>query len=127
MLRSLVAPGWGQFHNHAWLKGAVVAGAEVGLGLKLIDDKHSLDQLRDQVNHLPAGDEQDRRVADYNSRLNGYVTRQWLVAAVVSYALVDAYIDAHFRHFNLEFENDPALPQDLQGRGKMRASLRWNF
>ena len=69
----------------------------------------------------------NRRVADYNSRLNGYVTRQWLVAAVVSYALIDAYIDAHFRNFKLEFENDPALPQDLQGRGKMRASLRWSF
>jgi hypothetical protein len=28
LLRSIVAPGWGQFYNHKYIKGAVICGAE---------------------------------------------------------------------------------------------------
>ena len=127
MLRSPAAPGWGQFHNHAWVKGVGVASAEIGLGLKLLDDKRTLNRLEDQVNHVPSGELQDHLISDYNARLERYVSRQWLFAAVLTYAILDAYIDAHFRNFKIEFENDPALRKGEAPAARVRVSLRWGF
>ena len=32
-----------------------------------------------------------------------------VAATTLVYSLVDAYVDAHFRNFKIEFETDPAL------------------
>jgi hypothetical protein len=63
----------------------------------------------------------------YNSLLNGQVSRLWLLGGVVVYAMVDAYVDAHFRNFKIEFEQDPALPGGRPGSGRTRLYLRWAF
>jgi hypothetical protein len=55
------------------------------------------------------------------------VARQWLLGGVIVYALLDAYVDAHFRGFDVDFESDPALPGDAGGASRVRASLRWAF
>jgi hypothetical protein len=55
------------------------------------------------------------------------VARQWLLAGVIVYALLDAYVDAHFRGFDIEFETDPALPEDAPAAMGARAGLRWSF
>ena len=49
-------------------------------------------------------------VNEYNARLDQRLGRQWLLGAVLAYALIDAYVDANFRGFDIEFLNDPALP-----------------
>ena len=133
-----MVPGWGQLHNHAWFKAAGVAGGEGWLLHTILHDRVELDRWRDRVN--AAADAHDdvaytSAVNHYNQLLDGFVGSQWLLGGVIAYALVDAYVDAHFRHFEVEFRNDPALPpgvtpEDVHGDaggGTKRLSLRWHF
>jgi hypothetical protein len=139
MLRSLVVPGWGQLHNGAWLKAIGVAGTEGWLIRSILKDRGDLDQLRAEVNAQAAVGDEPAYIAAvnrYNSRLDGYVGGQWLLGGLLAYALVDAYVDAHFRRFEIEFRTDPALPRDASpedargapgGGSGGRLSLRWHF
>jgi hypothetical protein len=63
----------------------------------------------------------------YNTLVNAQVARLWLLGGVLAYAMVDAYVDAHFRNFKLEFEYDPALPGGKPASGRTRLFLRWAF
>lgn len=139
MLRSLLVPGWGQLHNHAWLKAGAVAGVEGWLIGTIADNQSKLGGLLAEVNRLRGGSDNaalDRAINEYNDRLNQSVSSQWLLGGVLAYALVDAYVDAHFRTFETDFRIDPALPRDgapdgtPSGGGKgtaARLSLRWHF
>lgn len=142
MLRSLLVPGWGQVYNHAWLKAAAVAGGEGWLIGAILHDQRVLSDLQDEVRAAQASVDEVRyadAVNRYNARLETFVGRQWLLGGVLAYALVDAYVDAHFRNFDLEFRHDPALPDDLPAdpgapkRGGAartagtRVALRWHF
>ncbi|MBI1799821.1 MAG: hypothetical protein HYR73_09075 [Candidatus Eisenbacteria bacterium] len=127
MMRSLVIPGWGQAHNRAWFKATVVAGTELWLASVLISDQRELDRLSAEITAAGTGDpaQVESLVNEYNDRLNHFVSRQWLLGGAVAYALLDAYVDAHFRNFDIEFRNDPALPGGLAPA--QRLDLRWNF
>lgn len=142
MLRSLLVPGWGQLHNRAWLKAAGVATAEVWLVSAILRDKRDLDALLAEVGAAQAAQDEVRYAEAanrYNARLDTYVGRQWMLGGVLAYALVDAYVDAHFRDFDIEFRNDPALPETPPGdaaaplpggaaRGvRTSLALRWHF
>jgi Family of unknown function (DUF5683) len=130
MMRSLVFPGWGQAYNGQWVKAALVAGTEGYLILRIIDDQRDLDDLEAAAEAArAAADEEaeDLAVSAYNDRLDAFVRRQWFLGAVIVYALVDAYVDAHFRNFDVDFENDPALPGGTPGGPGGRLSLRWRF
>jgi len=137
MLRSLLIPGWGQAYNHAWYKAGAVAAGEVWLGVTLVHDQQQLDVLQSQIDQARLVDDLQRETAlvnEYNSQLDQRIAHQWFLAAVVTYALVDAYVDAHFRGFELEFKHDPALPDGPppagsqgKGGGSTRLGLRWHF
>jgi hypothetical protein len=129
MLRSLVIPGWGQFYNRAWVKALLVAGVEVQMARKVIDDVRALDRLQEQIDEARRNQDditEGARVSDYNARLDTLTGREWWLGAVVAYALLDAYIDAHFRNFEAEFEYDPALPGG-EPTARVRLSYRWSF
>jgi Family of unknown function (DUF5683) len=130
MLRSAIVPGWGQWFNRQWVKGAVVSGVEIGLFLRILDDNRTLDDLSTRAAQAMAdgdGELQNTLALQYNDRLDTMVARQWLLAGVVVYALLDAYVDAHFRNFEIEFKDDPALPPGDTSSSGVRAGLRWNF
>lgn len=142
MLRSLLVPGWGQAHNRAWFKALGVAGAEGWLASGVLRDRRDLDGLLGEVNAAQAAQDPVRyaeAVNRYNARLDRYVGRQWMLGGVLAYALVDAYVDAHFRDFDIEFRHDPALPEQPSAdpdaptrgaperRGGTRVALRWHF
>ncbi len=130
MVRSLLVPGWGQFHNRAWFKAGGIAAAEGALGAALVRDSRELDRLNQRVLGARASGDvaaENAAVSAYNDRLDHYVARQWLLAGVIAYAVVDAYVDAHFRHFRVEFEHDPALPEGFSNGPGGRLSLRWDF
>ncbi len=130
MVRSLVIPGWGQFYNHSWLKAAAVAGATGALGVNILRDLDDLDRLNGLVLKARSDGDADAELAAvnaYNDRQGTLVTREWLLGVVVVYAMVDAYVDAHFRHFDVEFKHDPALPEGVPVRPKSRLSIRWRF
>ena len=140
MARSLVIPGWGQLHNGSWIKAAGVATVEGVLIGRMVNDNQALGDLNREIEAARAnGDPAAEAVAieAYNSRLNDLTRRQWLFAAALIYALLDAYIDAHFRDFDIEFRQDPALPGGVpptdgkhKGRatsGEFRLELRRSF
>ena len=144
MARSLIIPGWGQFHNRSWLKAGLVAAAEAYLGVNVVKDQRRLDDLLGQIEPLQANADSlksdERRllsalVNEYNALLDQRLGRQWMLGGVLAYALVDAYVDAHFRGFDLEFQHDPALPPgsspaqpaEKKSRLGFRVALRRHF
>jgi len=136
MARSVIIPGWGQAHNGAWYKAAAVATGEVWLGTLLVKDQRELDRLTQEIVDAQAAHDQEGEaelVNQYNARLDQRIARQWLFGALLAYAMVDAYVDAHFRGFELEFQTDPALPAGREpapgGRSRLgaRLALRWDF
>ena len=139
MARSLLIPGWGQAYNRAWFKAGAVAAGEVWMGALIVKDTRELDDIQAQLDQARLdGDEQreNELVNEYNDQLDQRIAHQWLLAAVLTYALVDAYVDAHFRGFELEFKHDPALPDGPPpatptggrgGGGGVRLGLRWHF
>ena len=130
MLRSLAIPGWGQLHNGSWLKAAVLGGGETWLIAGLVEDNRSIQQLRAKADLALANGDDDgfnAAVDAYNHRLVGFVSHQWWLGGLLVYALMDAYVDAHFRDFKVEFEYDRALKGGKPQPGQTRLSLRWDF
>lgn len=142
MARSLVVPGWGQFHNRAWIKAAAVAAGEGVLVARIVRDEADLREWRVRVDAAARDEDAEgyaKAASEYNATLDRLVGHQWLLGGVVAYALVDAYVDAHFRDFDIEFRSDPALPDGIPPSDArparsassrlpgMRAALRWHF
>jgi hypothetical protein len=130
MLRSLVVPGWGQATNGAWFKAAGIAAGEVTLIARVIDDQQALSDLDAVIQDARAeGDleKEEAAVAAYNDRLDASIRRQWFLGALVVYALADAYVDAHFRSFKVDFERDPALPDGKPAEQRVRVGWEWHF
>ncbi len=130
MLRSAVIPGWGQAYNRAWWKAGGIATVEIWLASRIYDDNRALDDLDARARAAEqAGDDalQNALALQYNDRLDSMVARQWLLGGVIVYALLDAYVDAHFRGFDIEFKTDPALPGGKPASAGARAGLRWTF
>jgi hypothetical protein len=130
MLRSLALPGWGQLHNGSWLKAVLLGGGEVALIAGIVQDNGSLDGLRAAAERARVESDDatyNAAVQAYNDRLDRMTSREWLLGAVVVYALADAFVDAHFRDFRIEFEYDPALPGGTPGAGGARLAAGWAF
>jgi hypothetical protein len=129
MLRSLIIPGWGQYHNKAYVKAGVIAALEGLLIYGVISDKADLDKLHQAAIEAQQGGDPSQAndaVNAYNDRLDRYNRRQWLLGGVVVYSLLDAYVDAHFKNFDVEFRKAP--PQTGGGSsGGERLTLRWTF
>src|SRR5262245_52871061 len=49
MLRSLLVPGWGQVHNHAWVKAALLAAGDGSLRVRALRDERRLSDLNGQA------------------------------------------------------------------------------
>jgi hypothetical protein len=143
MTRSLLVPGWGQLHNGSWVKAILIATGEGLLITRMVQDNRALDDINQDIAAARAAGDDVAEVAAvtaYNSRLDQLVRRQWLFAALLTYSLLDSYIDAHFKNFEVEFEHDPALPggrppEDGKSgggggswlAGETRLALRWSF
>ena len=73
-----------------------------------------------------ASDAYNSAVIAYNSLLSTSVYRRWVLGWVVLYALIEAYVDAHFKNFDINLEFDPALPGGTSTPGA-RLQIRWAF
>ena len=138
MARSLLVPGWGQLHNRAWIKAILIAGVEGLLISRIVQGQDELDRLLAELEAARAAGDTEGEAAlvnEYNSQLDERVGNEWKLGAVIAYSMVDAYVDAHFRGFDVEFRTDPALPAGTSPSGQtsggsgagMRLALRWNF
>jgi len=144
MMRSMVVPGWGQLHNGSWIKAGIVAGLESALIVGLVHDNQDMNHYSaaaaaalDAYNAAvadsngaaadAAAEAHQAAVSAYNDARDSSITRAWLLGGTIVYAMVDAYVDAHFRHFDVEFKHDPALPGGTAPRSETRLSLGWRF
>jgi hypothetical protein len=66
-------------------------------------------------------------VGPWNALVNRQVADLWLLGGVLAYSMLDAYVDAHFRDFKVEFEHDSAFPGGKPPSGQTRLFLRWTF
>ena len=122
----MLVPGWGQLYNKSWPKALGVAAGEGVLIAQVIHDTDELNQLQSEIDAARAADDPDAEqiaVDAYNGKLNERTNHSWLLGAVVAYAMLDAYVDAHFRGFDAEFG---AVP-DGRGGLEPRAMVRWAF
>jgi len=173
LLRSLLVPGWGQVHNRAWIKAALVMAGDGALRVRFFRDERRLNDLNglasDRLSELEsadrtltaaqaelaaaeaevppnpariaaaqaavaaannarvgASDAYNGAVLAYNAMLDTSINRRWLVGGVVLYALIDAYVDAHFKNFDVNLQFDPALPGG-NGTPGARLQIRWAF
>jgi Family of unknown function (DUF5683) len=129
MVRSLLFPGWGQAYNRSWLKAAAVAGGEIWFITKIIEDRDALEDLDDAVQVARDSNDvvaEEEAVEAYNERSQQLTRREWFLGGLIAYAMVDAYVDAHFRNFRMDLDPMPGI----RGRGvswRMRARWEWRF
>jgi hypothetical protein len=126
MLRSLVFPGWGQAYNRSWWKAIGIGGTEVFLLGKIVDDRLKLDRIQKDIDFARDQDPQDavliqQHIDRYNALSDKFVGHQWWLGGLLAYSMLDAYIDAHFRNFRVDLDDDPALPPEAgEGPGSLR-------
>jgi hypothetical protein len=129
MMRSLLVPGWGQAHNHSWIKAAAIAGSEIWLIALMVDDQQALDDLQGAIDAAresgDAGAEEEAVLA-YNERADQLTRRQWWLGGLIAYSMLDAYVDAHFRNFRLGLDHDPRARGGRSGV-VLRAGWEWRF
>ncbi|MDI6807529.1 MAG: DUF5683 domain-containing protein [Candidatus Eisenbacteria bacterium] len=109
MMRSGVIPGWGQVHNHKYLKGAGVFLLEGALAFKIYDENRKVNDY--WTKHVGAATypEQVRYFdlyAFHYDRRSNYI---WWLAGTTVLSLVDAYVDAHLRGFDEEVARETAV------------------
>ena len=107
MFRSTLVPGWGQWANGKRVKAAVVLGSEGYLiyrGLRARNREIDAKRLG-----------QEAEAAVWNEEKRDYA---WWTLFAVILSMGDAYVDAHLRGFDIEFE-----PQD----GSTQFRWSWTF
>ncbi len=86
MIRSILIPGWGQFYNGRWLKGAAIAAVEIGTVVNAM----VLDLWGDQT------DDEMEKLFYYDNRNLSY----WILGGTILYGMADAFVDAHLYKFD---------------------------
>lgn len=101
MLRSLAAPGWGQWYNGKKFKAVLLAGGEIGLATDAVI-----------LNQLAARSDNPQDRAFYRDNRSLAI---WWLAAVILYAMADAYVDAHLHGFDesMELGTGPPMTDPL--------------
>lgn len=101
MLRSLAAPGWGQWYNGKKFKAVLLASGEIGLAADAVI-----------LNQLAARSDNPQDRAFYRDNRSLAI---WWLAAVILYAMADAYVDAHLLGFDesMELSTGPPMADPL--------------
>ncbi len=128
MLRSALVPGWGQLHNHSWIKALGVAGGELAFLAQIWKDERDLTDLQRNIDAAQGANNDaayNAAVDAYNSRLADETNQRWLLGGLLAYALVDAYVDAHFANFKVEFQPPPSEGKKKDTGARLRVG--WSF
>jgi hypothetical protein len=95
-VRSGILPGWGQLANRKPVKAAILAGVYTGWAVGALMAESD---RRDIDGRLNGGDDPDL-VAELNDAVDRRNFRMWMMGATMIYAMLDAYVDAHFRGYD---------------------------
>ena len=130
MLRSAAVPGWGQLHNGSWKKAIGIAGLEGLFVAKIVNDQSALRSLNSDIDAAHAAGKTTQEadfILQYNARADRSVAHQWWLGALLAYSMLDAYIDAHFRNFHIDLDDDPALPPEQRRAAGLKLSWQERF
>jgi hypothetical protein len=116
MMRSVAVPGWGQAKNGQWVKAVLLGGTEAGFIVAAVREDRLASDARDNGRLMP------EESAYWADRADAHVSRKkdyvWWGAFTLLLSLGDAYVDAHLKGFDAEFD-----PEDSAMRVSM--GVRW--
>lgn len=118
MFRSLVIPGWGQFHNGAWWKAPIFITGEA---ITLIYAIKNYRTARDFYNRSLSAENGDseKLYEEYEKHLRRTEMWGWLFTGVVVFSMLDAYVDAHLSNYDVspleELEVSPYVEEKEVG------------
>jgi hypothetical protein len=123
MMRSAAVPGWGQLTNRKVWKAAVVAGAEGYLLARLVRHesarRDALERSRDEPDQAAFW---EARAERERMRRNDFT---WWTALAVFISMGDAFVDAHLRYFDAEFDAMDAGEDEPVVEYKVGVRLTW--
>ena len=91
-VRSGILPGWGQLANGKPVKAILLAGVYTGLAVSAYGIEQDRKDLKKEL-----GDSNDPvLVAKINDAVDRRNSRMWFMGATALFAMLDAYVDAHF-------------------------------
>jgi hypothetical protein len=118
-IKSGLVPGWGQWTNGKRLKAIAVFGVWGTFATQAVLAEQD---RKDAVRVL--GDSGDPNLeAEVNDAVERRNSRLWLMGAVSVFAMLDAYVDAHFWNYDEEWSARVAPGPD----GLPVLAVRWRF
>ena len=128
LFKSMLVPGWGQFGNKKYVKGAVVVGLQtwfissaVKYGKQASDAKALFDQANTDSQRLARFYDWDKKRKDRNKYI-------WFSGIVVFLSMFDAYVDAHLSGSPTDDRNDKfGFEIAPKTNGGVAASVSYNF
>jgi hypothetical protein len=98
LLRSAALPGWGQFYNEEYLKGVVLGVTGTGLLTLLLIENSAANEAREDYLESGSPSDEDHYELHRQNRLDLI----WYTSAAWLYGMLDAYVDAHLFHFEIQ-------------------------
>jgi hypothetical protein len=122
MLRSALVPGWGQLTNGKWWKAILVVGLEGYLAGSAVGAGRDVSRAQDSLR--AAGSYADSlsiqiSLQSARDRRAGFI---WWTVGAVGLSMLDAYVDAHFKNFDVTpIAGNPRRP----GEAFLGLQLAW--
>lgn len=129
MLKSMVAPGWGQLGNKRYIKAFVYLGLEawmVGASFHYNDQVSEFRRLFDATPIENTSLRNDYYTL-YKDRKDERSKYTWFAVIVAFVSMFDAYVDAHLSGFPRQDENDLTISITPTEDHGVRASLSIGF
>ncbi len=101
MLRSALIPGWGQLTNGRLWKAFLAVGTEGYLVGRVVRSQGDLRDLEGQLTGATSFADSSRIQLDIETKRNERTGFVWWTATAVGVSMLDAYVDAHFRQFDV--------------------------
>jgi hypothetical protein len=100
LARSALVPGWGQFYNHSYIKGTIIAAGESYLIYGVYNYWRDADRHQHNFENSSDPVYKTSEFNKYSSARDQRNIRLWILAATVFYSMFDAYVDAQLSDFN---------------------------
>ncbi|HVP39059.1 MAG TPA: DUF5683 domain-containing protein [Candidatus Saccharimonadales bacterium] len=124
MLRSALVPGWGQLTNGKWWKAILVAGLEGYLAASAVSAGRDVHRYEDSLRVAPTYEDTlnaEFYLQDARNRRSGFI---WWTVGAVGLSMLDAYVDAHFKNFDV---TPIAAEPGKHPAGFLGLQLAWHY
>ncbi|MFQ6104477.1 MAG: DUF5683 domain-containing protein [Candidatus Glassbacteria bacterium] len=111
-IRSLLVPGWGQFYTENWLKGTLLASAQVSLFILWRFEERAADRDFDRFETTQDSTSLTSSLG-HQDRADSFLSFTILTTLV---SVLDAYIDAHLYRFEEKVRMDDEIEVEVSVR-----------